>query len=55
MGLFWNNGKKVRADAKNIFSDKRYSKNGNKLSGDNQESKILADLFNSLFSKKRSK
>ena len=55
MALFWDNGKKLRKDAKNIFSDKRYSANGNKLSGTDQESKLLADLFNSLFSKKKPK
>ena len=53
MGLFWSNGKKLRKDAKNIFSDSRYSKNGSKLTGDNQESKLLADLFNALFSNKK--
>jgi hypothetical protein len=46
MKLFWNNGKKVRSDAKNLFSDKRYKNNGNKLSGGDQASNIIADLFN---------
>ncbi len=48
MGLFWNNGKKVRSDAKKIFTDKRYRNNGNKLTGTDQNSSLLADLFNSL-------
>lgn len=51
MGLFWNNGKKVRKDAKNLFSDKRYS--GNKLSGETQLEKLVADFFNSLGSSKK--
>jgi len=54
MGLFWrNNNKKVRGDLKNLFTDKRYIKNGTKLKGDNQTSKLIADLFNSLLKMKK--
>jgi len=46
MKLFWSNGKKVRSDAKNLFSDKRYKKNT--LKGTDQGSNLIADLFNKL-------
>lgn len=52
MKLFWNNGKKVRSDAKNLFTDKRYRNNGNRLKGTDQGSNLIADLFNSLTKKK---
>ncbi len=48
MGLFWNNGKKVRSDTKKIFTDKRYQNNGNKLTGTDQTSNLIADIFNKL-------
>lgn len=51
MGLFWNNGKKVRKDAKNLFSDNRYRKN--KLFGETQLEKLVADFFNTLSSAKK--
>lgn len=48
MSLFWkNNGKKVRSDAENLFTDKRYSNSGNQLEGTDQISKLIANLFNS--------
>jgi hypothetical protein len=54
MGLFWrNNNKKVRSDLKNLFSDKRYRNNSGKLKGDDQTSKLIADLFNSLIKSKK--
>lgn len=52
MGLFWNNGKKVKSDAKNLLSDTRYAKNGNRLSGTDQQSNLIADIFNTLAKKK---
>lgn len=54
MALFWkSNNKKVRSDLKNLFTDKRYAKNGSKLQGDNQTSKLIADFFNSLLKGKK--
>ena len=52
MGLFWgNNNKKVRSDLKNLFTDKRYKKHGSKLKGDDQISKLFADLWNAFLKK----
>lgn len=54
MALFWkNNNKKVRNDLKNLFTDKRYRKNGASLYGDNQDSNLIADFFNLLLKSKK--
>jgi hypothetical protein len=56
MAFFWEkNNKKVRDDMENILKDKRYENNGNRLKGDDQESKLIANSINAILDSRKKK